>query len=293
MDRKYKVAILGATGMLGNGVYKVLKDKCDLVLTARSQEKFDQLEKVHGGTDKHQKIIFDVYNPYVPVELRLNHLVGTIGEVDMVINCVGVLNKFAPGMTPTTRAYFEINTVLPIWLSRWYGSKLIHPSTDCVFDGKDGQYSESSPYSPSYGTYGYAKMFADEVVKEHSLVLRCCLIGEELDPNAFQMFSWIKRQAQAGGYIDHIISPITNIEFANVCWRILTEKIEIPPMILHLATPPKSKYDILHDYIAVKKLDVQLSSDGSYHAYKDLVTDYPDILAKLRIVPYHAMMAAL
>ena len=59
---KYKVAIIGSTGMLGNSAYKVLKDKCDLVLTARTQQKFDLLESVHGGTENHKKILFDVTN---------------------------------------------------------------------------------------------------------------------------------------------------------------------------------------------------------------------------------------
>jgi dTDP-4-dehydrorhamnose reductase len=293
MYSRYRIAILGATGMLGNSAYKVLKDRCDLVLTARTQKKFDILETVHGGIEKHEKIIFDV-NPAESLYLRMDKLIENIGHVDLVINCVGVLNKFAPGMTPTPAQYYAINTEFPIYLSRWYGKTLIHPSTDCVFDGIDNQtHSESSSYSPSYGIYGYAKMFADEIVKEKSLVLRCCLIGDELEPDAFQMFSWIKRQKNAGGYTKHIISPVTGIEFANICWRILTEKIEISPMILHLATPPISKYQILHRYIVLKNLQVELHQDPSVSLYKVLTTNYQDILDKLRIASFDDMMKEL
>ena len=93
---KKRIAIIGATGMLGSSVYKVLKDKCDLVLTARSQEQFDLLEKVHGGTSIHKKIIFDVLHPDLLSEHKvqdLTELIG-VGDIDLVINCIGVLNKF-------------------------------------------------------------------------------------------------------------------------------------------------------------------------------------------------------
>ncbi|GAF95339.1 unnamed protein product, partial [marine sediment metagenome] len=127
-----RVAIIGATGMLGSSIYKVLKDKCDLVLTARSQQQFNQLEKVYGGTSEHTKIIFDAVHHTIPSEHRVQDLSERIGKVDLVINCIGVLNKFLPGQTPTPREYFMINTELPISLSKIYGPKLIHPSTDCV-----------------------------------------------------------------------------------------------------------------------------------------------------------------
>lgn len=290
-----RVVILGATGMLGSSVYKVLKDKCDLVLTARSQAQFDLLEKVYGGTSKHKKIIFDVVRPTIPSEWLVQDLSERIGvgDVDLVINCIGVLNKFLPGKTPTPREYFMINTELPINLSKIYGPKLIHPSTDCVFDGTANSYTESSPYAPSYGLYGYAKLFADEVVRERSLVLRCCLIGEELRDDAFQMFTWFKRQKTAGGYTNWIITPITGVEFGNVCWRILTENISLAPGLLHLATEPVSKYDILKRYKELKGLDVELTRDDSVKVNKSLSTEYPELVERLKIASFDQMMREL
>jgi dTDP-4-dehydrorhamnose reductase len=292
-----RVAIIGATGMLGSSVYKVLKDKCDLVLTARSQAQFDLLEKVYGGTSMHKKIIFDVIcpGPTIPSEHKgqdLTELIG-VGDIDLVINCIGVLNKFLPGKTPTPREYFMINTELPINLSKIYGPKLIHPSTDCVFDGTANPYTESSPYAPSYGIYGYSKLFADEVVKERSLVLRCCLIGEELRDDAFQMFTWFKRQKIVGGYTNWIITPITGVEFGNVCWRILTENISLAPGLLHLATEPISKYAILEKYKEFKGLDIVLANNCIVTANKSLTTEYPDQVAKLRIASFDQMMKEL
>lgn len=279
-----RVAIIGSTGMLGSSIYKVMKDKCDLVLTARSHKQFDQLEKVYGGTSAHTKIIFDAVHRTISSEHRVQDLSELIGEVDLVINCIGVLNKFSPGQTPTPREYFMINTELPINLSKIYGPKLIHPSTDCVFDGTVAPYTESSPPVPSYGLYGYAKLFADEVVQERSQVFRCCLIGEELREDSFQMFTWFKRQKSVvGGYTNWIITPITGVEFGNVCWRILSEGIEITPNLLHLATPAISKYDILRQYKELKGLSVELIPNIDVQANKTLTTEYPEELAKLRI----------
>lgn len=288
-----RVAIIGATGMLGNSVYKTLKDKCDLVLTARSSKRFDQLEKVHGGTSMHKQIIFDAVHPTIPVEYRVQDLSERIGEVDLVINCIGVLNKFLPGKTPTTREYFMINTELPIALSKIYGPKLIHPSTDCVFDGTAAPYTESSQPAPSYGLYGYAKLFADEVVKERSQVFRCCLIGEELCEDTFQMFTWFKQQQSVGGYTNWIITPITGVEFGNVCWRILSEGIEITPNLLHLATPSISKYEILRQYKELKGLNIELIPNGNVKANKSLYTEYPEELAKLKIADFATQLKEL
>ena len=291
---KKRVAIIGSTGMLGNSVYKVLKNKCDLVLTARSQKQFDLLEKVYGGTSKHKKIIFDAVHNTIPSEHRVQDLSELIREVDLVINCIGVLNKFSSGKIPTPREYFMINTELPINLSKIYGSKLIHPSTDCVFDGTVAPYTESSLPAPSYGLYGYAKLFADEVVKERSQVFRCCLIGEELCKDSFQMFTWFKRQKSVvGGYTNWIITPITGVEFGNVCWRILSEGIEIAPNLLHLATPAISKYDILRQYKELKGLDVGLIQDDSVKVNKTLTTEYPEELAKLQIADFATQLREL
>ncbi len=289
-----RIAIIGATGMLGSSVYKTLKDKCDLVITARNEGKFAQLEKAYGGTRHHTKIIFDAVDYVYPSHIRVNNLQQEIGQVDMVINCVGVLNKFAAGETPSVHEYYMINTELPINLARCYGSKLIHPSTDCVFDGKVPPYSEVSPPSPSYGIYGYAKLIADEVVCTQSLVLRCCLIGEEIYDDAFQMFAWIKRQKRAGGYTKWMITPITGVEFGNVCWRMACSLRPYPEGgLLHLATPSISKYEILKKYIEVRQLKVDLYEDDSKVADKSLVTEYPFELAALEIASFDQQMEEL
>ena len=288
-----RVAIIGSTGMLGSSVYKVLKNKCDLVLTARSQQQFDLLEKVYGGTSKHTKIIFDAVHRTIPSEHRVQDLSECIGKVDLVINCIGVLNKFSSGKVPTPREYFMINTELPINLSKIYGPKLIHPSTDCVFDGTVAPYAESTSPAPSYGFYGYAKLFADEVVKERSQVFRCCLIGEELCKDSFQMFTWFRRQKSVGGYTHWIITPITGVEFGNMCWRILSENIKIATGLLHLATPAISKYDILQQYKELKGLDIELIPDDAVKVNKSLITEYPEELAKLRIADFTTQLKEL
>lgn len=290
---KKRVAIIGATGMLGSSIYKVLKDKCNLVITSRSRRQFNLLENVYGGTSAHTKIIFDAMHSTRSSEHLVQNLSERIGKVDLVINCIGVLNKFRPGQTPTPREYFMINTELPINLSKIYGSKLIHPSTDCVFNGTDAPYTESSSPAPSYGIYGYAKLFADEAVKERSHVFRCCLIGEELREDAFQMLTWFKRQQSVGGYTHWIITPITGVEFGNICWRILTEKIKIKPNLLHLATPPISKYEILYQYKELKHLDVELIRNDTVRTNKSLATEYPEELAKLRIADFDTQLREL
>jgi hypothetical protein len=130
-------------------------------------------------------------------------------------------------------------------------------------------------------------------VKERSRVFRCCLIGEELREDAFQMFTWFKKQQNAGGYTHWIITPITGVEFGNICWRILTEKIKIKPNLLHLATPAISKYEILYQYKELKHLDVELIRNDTVRTNKSLATEYPEELAKLRIADFDTQLREL
>ena len=74
-----------------------------------------------------------------------------------------------------------INSSLPNFLSNLsikFSFKLIHISTDCVFDGKKGNYKETS-IPNSTDDYGFSKSLG-EVYSENCITLRTSIIGHEL-----------------------------------------------------------------------------------------------------------------
>src|SRR3989338_3036495 len=135
------IAISGATGMLGSMLFKVFKDKFNLILMARSKQKFEALFQAYGKSRYSKIVLFDFFNIYgdfIKKSANSTHpnflrLVKKIGKIDAFINCAGIINRFS-NQDPV-RTFF-INSALPHLLSNFYKEKLIHITTDCVFSGK-------------------------------------------------------------------------------------------------------------------------------------------------------------
>ncbi len=177
-----RVLLLGATGMLGSAVYGVLNKKYDLILGVRNTDKLALLEKAYGGTSRHTVLPFDadlIYQDYTarkgaPGEY-LTEFLRRAGKVEHVINAIGVTIPFSlrePALT------FFINGALPHILAQSFGEKLIHITTDCVYDGKEGfPYNEESLKSPT-DVYGLSKSLGEPTC---CLTIRTSIIGRELD----------------------------------------------------------------------------------------------------------------
>jgi dTDP-4-dehydrorhamnose reductase len=147
-----RIAIIAPTGMLGSGVYTVLKDNYYLILVYRDEKKIRLLEKIYGKNDG-DKICFDIKKIYNDIS-KFEKLTKQIGPVDAVINCAGIINKYANKNIVDT---FFINSVFPQMLSQKYKEKLIHITTDCVFDGVSNfPYTEKSTLS-AMNAYGISK----------------------------------------------------------------------------------------------------------------------------------------
>lgn len=147
-----RVAIVAPTGMLGNSVYSVLKDRYSLVLIFRDKNKLKLLEELYGK-NKGTNICFDI-NTISKDASKFKKLIQQIGPVDAIINCAGIINKYAE---ENILDAFFLNSVFPQLLSQKYKEKLIHITTDCVFNGTDNfPYNENSTLS-AMDVYGLSK----------------------------------------------------------------------------------------------------------------------------------------
>lgn len=133
---------------------------------------------------------------------------------DVVVNCVGVLNRFVDANLSDG---IYLNSVLPHFLARCLEgtkTKLIHISTDCVFEGDRGLYKETDiPDATSY--YGRSKALG-EVIDCKNLTIRTSIVGPELKTDGIGLFHWFMNQDQTvDGYKKVIWSGVTTLQLAK------------------------------------------------------------------------------
>lgn len=230
-----RILVLGASGMLGNAVMRVLSEGADEVWgTIRS------LSSAARFPDAIRPRLISG----VDVE-SADALVRSFGEVrpDVVINCVGLVKQLANADDPLVA--LPINAILPHRLARLsgaVGARLIHISTDCVFDGKDGGYVESDR-SNATDLYGRSK-FLGEVDYPNAITLRTSIIGRELD-SAHGLIDWFLSQTgSVRGFKRAIFSGLTTVELARVMRDVVLPRPELRGLY-HVSVDPISKFDLL------------------------------------------------
>lgn len=161
---------------------------------------------------------------------------------DYVINCIGILND-AVDRNLSDGIY--LNSVLPHLLAERLeskGAKLIHISTDCVFEGTKGYYTENDqPDAKSY--YGRSKALG-EVIDSRNLTIRTSIVGPELKTNGVGLLHWFLSQTGAVSGFDQVIwSGVTTLQLAK---SILQDAEKPKTGLYHLVNNQTiSKYDLL------------------------------------------------
>jgi len=161
---------------------------------------------------------------------------------DFIVNCVGVLIKGAH-YNPANAIY--LNSYLPHLLSRIcdeINAKLIHISTDCVFSGEKGSYTEADEKD---GKDIYAKTKAlGEVENTDHLTLRTSIIGPELKENGEGLFQWFMNQVgETNGFAKVFWSGVTTTELAKVIMQAIKQDLK---GLYHVTNGrPINKYDLL------------------------------------------------
>ena len=297
-EKKKKIAIIAPTGMLGSGVYNVLKDKYDLVLVYRNEEKIKKLDDVYGGINNHNLIKFDIreiYNDYLSGFYaktnfpNLKKLFESIGGIDYLINCAGIINVYTakdPGFT------FFLNGAFPHLLSENYKSKLIQITTDCAFDGLKGYpYDENSQKNPQ-DIYGLSKILGEP--KDKSLVLRTSIIGAEIAEHV-SLLDWFKQQEGKiiNGFANHFWNGITTKQFGMICDEIITNPEKYPRTgLYHIFSTTVSKYEMLLKFKEKYNIDCQIKKDEEHEINRTLSTIY-DFNKKLNAPSFDEMLKEL
>lgn len=231
-----KILVLGASGMLGNAMIRVLSEKAEWQVYGSVRS--GSVKRFFCG-DIAKRLIpgVDVENPDSLLQLFI------LTRPDVVINCVGLIKQLSDVEDPLQA--IPINSLLPHKLARLCelsGARLVHMSTDCVFSGKTGGYCELDS-SDANDLYGRSK-FLGEVAYSHTVTLRTSIIGHELQ-SAHGLVGWfLSRQERCSGYTKAIFSGLPTVVLAQIIRDVVIPRVDLCG-VYHVAAQPISKYDLL------------------------------------------------
>jgi dTDP-4-dehydrorhamnose reductase len=164
-------------------------------------------------------------------------------QPELVINCIGLIKQTPLADDPLSA--IRLNAMLPHQLAlvcQAAGIRLIHISTDCVFSGKKGHYSEDDP-SDAQDSYGRTK-FLGEVSYPHTVTLRTSIIGRELKSKLGLIEWFLSQEGEIDGYTRAIFSGVTTDELGRVIRDHVLPHPELSG-VYHVSSEPISKYELL------------------------------------------------
>lgn len=244
-----KILVLGSEGMLGHVVRLYFLEKGhDVKGTYRS-----------GSED----YIFDATKNISDIEKFVDDF-----KPDAIINCIGILTKVAEDNKPLA---VMVNSYLPHYIdeiSRKKGVKFVHVSTDCVFDGKVGDYTEDSLRTET-DFYGRSKGLG-EINNESNVTLRTSIVGPDKNENGIGLFQWFMNQENETNGFDKVIwTGLTTLEFAKCMEKAITNNLT---GLRHAVNNEKiDKYSLLCLFKKYFNKDIIINSKSDYVSNKSLV----------------------
>ena len=231
-----KILILGGSGMLGHRLWMNLRKDHEVWVTVRGEH----------NPFPHVPEFPDEFIRYRVDGLMFEEITRALASIqpDLVINCIGLIKQMGH-LARDPLFSIQLNSLLPHRISlicRAAKIRMIHVSTDCVFSGKRGNYTEEDQ-SDAEDLYGRTK-FLGEVHYPHCVTLRTSIIGLELK-NRLGLIEWfLAQKSTIKGFTKAIYSGFTTDEL----YRIINDYV-IPNNELHglyqVSSEPISKYDLL------------------------------------------------
>ncbi len=218
-------------------------------LTQRFSKTFDIFSTIRGKFGDYEKYgIFEKAKTVESVDVEKSDDIRKVFEnvkPDVIVNCVGVI-KQQPSAKDAVSA-IKINALLPHQLAEFadeFGAKLISISTDCVFDGKDGNFSENDFPNPN-DLYGKSKQLG-EVIHGNHLTIRSSFIGRELCTSHSLLEWFLSNQGKTiKGFANALYSGFPTVIFADIISDLISNHEEIKGLY-HVSSEPINKFDLLN-----------------------------------------------
>ena len=265
-----RVLVLGAGGMLGHKLCQMLpRMGFEVAATARKPVEFYQPHaelfsgaELIGGVDA---------TDFARLEATVRGW-----KPDAVINCIGIIKQLREAKNPIIS--IEINSLLPHRLAVLcgeIGARFIQISTDCVFSGEKGAYSESDE-SDARDLYGRTKFLGETTEDEPAAVtLRTSIVGREISESRHGLLEWFFSQTSLpgntiNGFTKAIYTGFTTAEMVRIMAMIIREHPELSG-VYHAASEPINKFDLLCMVRDAMDLDIQIESNTGFLCDRSLV----------------------
>jgi dTDP-4-dehydrorhamnose reductase len=230
------VLILGGGGMLGHKLVQVLSPRMDVFTT------------LHHSAEPYKE--FGIFDPEKTLEridiLNEDDLSSVFRRIqpDVVVNAVGLIKQMV-GPRDVIKP-LSINSIFPHRLAKLAGrhkARVISISTDCVFDGAKGNYTEKDTPSAT-DLYGISKRFG-ELEGENCLTIRTSMVGRELTGKRSLLEWFLSMKGKTiKGYTSAIFSGLPTVVLAELIETVITDHPKLDG-IFHVSSEPISKHDLL------------------------------------------------
>lgn len=250
-----RILVMGGSGMLGHKLLQHFNDGFDVYSTFRGN-------RMHGsglGWISEDRLIGNVSAQDFDSVIRA----FAIAQPEFVINCVGIVKQDSAAKDPCQS--ISINALFPhrvAQLCSTSGAHLIQISTDCVFSGRKGYYTEADMPDP-IDLYGHTKLLG-EVTGGNCLSIRTSIIGRELS-GSNGLIEWFlnQRGKKVKGFRKAVFNGFTTGVLAGIIAEIITGHADLSGL-WHVAADPISKYDLLSLVREIYGLDIEIEPDDDF-----------------------------
>jgi len=257
------------------------------------QSRFDVWAAIRGRYSDYEKYgIFDKNKTLEGIDAEnfatVENAIKTV-KPDVVINGIGIIKQL-----PSAKNVIHtltVNSIFPHKLAEMAESenfRLISISTDCVFSGKKGNYTEDD-VSDAEDLYGKSKNLG-EVTGKNCLTLRTSIIGRELE-TAHSLVEWFlsNRGKSVKGFTKAIYSGFPTIVLAGIIADLM-ENFPALEGLYHVSSEPVNKFDLLKLINEYYKSGVEIEPDGEFVIDRSLNCDKFKELTGFKPEPWEAMI---
>jgi dTDP-4-dehydrorhamnose reductase len=287
-----KVFILGCDGMLGRYMYKYLSkiyDTCPL-----NRNDYDVLNDNFYNLKKILTPNSILINCIGIIPQKIDAFNDKVVEVSApfgsdTLFCKAKRSEASNDKFVNDKLYLKINCIFPNMLSLLCNElniKFIHITTDCVFTGKKGNYTENDIHDET-NIYGLSKSLGEP---NNCTVIRTSIIGEELKGKK-SLLEWVKSndckdskdRKEINGYTDHYWNGVTCLQLAKITQRIIDKNLYWNG-VKHFFSPTSvSKYELIELIILIYNLNIKVNKCTNTYTNKTLNTINPHELADFKI----------
>ena len=262
------ILVLGSSGMLGHVVTKYFEEKSYDVYNLSHRIKINERTEIMDVTN------FSEFDKY------LNKL-----KVDVIVNCIGILNEDAENNPDKA---ILLNSYLPRFLEKKYMNtkvKIIQISTDCVFSGKTGNYTEDS-FRDGDSIYARTKTLG-EINNNKDLTIRTSIIGPDINEDGIGLFHWFMNQkGTIYGFKNAYWTGVTTIELAKGIEKLI--KNDVAGLYHFVPNEKISKYNLLNIIAEIFNRNITIIPKEDYYVDKSLINTRTD--CKYVIPTYREMI---